>query len=245
MTSEWAVIKFTRDLRRQEPINVGVVLLSDRGHRLRVRGLAPDGTLAGRWSGNVSNLRAWIDYLTWQISQPLDGLGELLHTRVGDSYSIVEGGHILTGEDPDPDVLVEQLYGDLVARSDEEEGAPDFKQQVENLVDASGLSQDEHFRRRLPVRTQEGEMVEFPYAWVNGHMSVAQLMPSMRIDQVHSTLWICRTLPGDVIKLVFTESIPDDRSRAAEILESEASLIEVPTADPADVRARFMSSTAN
>jgi hypothetical protein len=244
VTSEWAVIKFTRDLRRQEPVNVGVVLLSDRGHRLRVRGLAADGTLTGRWSGNVSNLRAWIDYLKWQLSQPLDGLRDLLHTRVGDSYSIVEGGRILAGEDPDPDVLVEQLYGELVARSDEDE-VPDFKQQVENLVNASGLSQDEHFRRKLPVTTQEGETVEFPYAWVNGHMSVAQLMPSMRIDQVHSTLWICRTLPGDVIKLIFTESIPDDRSRAAEILETEASLIEVPTADPADVRARFMSSTGN
>jgi hypothetical protein len=238
------VIKFTRDLRRQEPVNVGVVLLSDRGHRLRVRGLAADGTFTGRWSGNASNLRAWIDYLTWQLSQPLEGLGDLLHTRAGDSYSIVEGGHILAGEDPDPDVLVEQLYGDLVTRPDEEEGA-DFKQQVENLVDASGLSKDSHFRRRLPVTTQEGETVEFPYAWVNRHTSVAQLMPSMRIDQVRSTLWICRTLPQAFIKLVFTESIPDDRSRAAEILESEASLIEVPTADPEDVRARFMSSTAN
>ena len=86
--------------------------------------------------------------------------------------------------------------------------------------------------------------MSFPYAWVNGHVTVAALLPSLRRDQVRASLWLFSNLP-DLNKIVFTQAVPEAENKTAEILEQQASLVVVPDADPEDVKERFMAGSLN
>jgi hypothetical protein len=243
MTVEWVVLKFIRDLRRQEPENVGVILLSESGARLRVRGIGPQGRVSSqslRWAGDATNLEQWFRYWEWRVAQPKTTASDLLHERAGDNYLVTYGGQLVLGEDRDPDAFVDELYQTLVARPGE--GHQVFERQVDNLVRASGLMKDNHFRVNWRTTTRLGETVDFPYAWVDGHVTVGKVLPTLRLDQVRATLWLFTNIPH-VNKLVFTGVVPTHRSKAAEILEEQASLVVVPEADPGEVREKFLAKS--
>jgi hypothetical protein len=245
MSTEWLVIKYLPDLRRREPENIGVVLFSDNGRRLRFRGQDSDGAISGaraRYVSDLENLRQWARYLEWSLGQSNVTAESLVGERPGDNYVVTFGGRLLLGESPDPDSFILELYNELVAKP--EDLAERFSSRVDVLIRETGLPEDPNFKMGWTGHTQREEEVSFPYAWVNGHVTIGALLPTLRTDLVQRHLWLFTNLP-DTNKIVFTEAIPENLSKTAEILEAEASLLVVPESTPEDVRDRFLADSPN
>jgi hypothetical protein len=199
MTIKWHLLKYFPDIRRGEPINVGIVLEHDGGFHLRFRDVEDGKVLPSSrsWCREKANYEQWLKYLQFH-------LGEYGHVgieyRVGDSYRLLPSGEV-SSEGIDPEGFVVELYNMLIAppvkvsRRGTDGG---FEEKVERLIAQAGLATSEHFRRRFPVINTYGQSRPFQYAWENGHITVGSRIASIQGATVDSALWRFSALPRSV-----------------------------------------------
>lgn len=237
--TEWLVGKYMPDLRRREPRNVGVVLFANDTISMRFRGQRPDGSIhaTGLALGEPAIYKGWVEFWHY-LARTTNDLNQWLRRRVIDNYFLERGGRLLSGEEVDSEPLLHDLYGQLV----EETSDDDWKlaDRVAKLLDQSGVSQTEHFRRGYQIDAGDtGEHYRYPYAYVNGHRVVADQIHRIGPHNARSRLWEFMHLAPDIGKIVFTDSATDDRS--VELLERQAHIVEVGQATPSEVSELFLS----
>ena len=224
MTTRWWLLKFTPDLRRREPINVGVLLEAGGTHLCQFRD-ATNGEVNSRavrrWNDEPANYAAWLRYLRdCFLAQRLDGdtiTAQLAARSESDAYAVVPSGEVVHGEDQPPAELLRELFDALVApvagRSATSAAGPPFRQQVDQLVRTSRLWEyvGTSFFEDYRISSIEHEELTFPYCWNNGSTTVGALLPKITPARTHGLLWELSTIPHAVNAVVLTgEPAPDN-----------------------------------
>lgn len=125
MTTSWLLAKYMGDLRRREPINIGIVL-HHRGLTLaRFFGEATDGSrvVDGRVArgrvASVPTYRSWIKHWRRELELVDDELTVLLTRTAGENYYLEPGGTVLLqGQHTDALNLLNDLFTTLVHEPD-------------------------------------------------------------------------------------------------------------------------------
>ncbi len=122
MKLQWLVAKYMSDLRRREPVNVGVILLTGGRPLYRFSGQRDDGTIDGRsisWARSIDSYKDWVDY--WAHHLDVEGppdMAELMSTEPDANFYLERGGERVFGsENTDPSEMLEDLYELLVDRA--------------------------------------------------------------------------------------------------------------------------------
>jgi hypothetical protein len=117
MTAHWLVAKYVADIRRREPINVGVLLYVDSVVYMRFLGENERGVLNGRRLRGkveaVANYKAWVAH--WRdAAQSMDRAALVGKPSRGDNYFLEVGGETIKTE-RSPGELLRFLFDELVA----------------------------------------------------------------------------------------------------------------------------------
>lgn len=115
---QWYLAKYTPDLRRREPRNVGVIVFV--GGRVLSRFLGEDaqdpekidGRTVRHQVGSTHNYKDWIHF--WRVSAA-KGPNEIPGRRSADNYYLERGGQQVAGSTVDPEALMARLYAELVS----------------------------------------------------------------------------------------------------------------------------------
>jgi hypothetical protein len=247
--AEWYVAKFIPDLRRNEPINVGVLLVTPTGRRSRFRGQRADGTIDGhraRFAGSVENWRRWVGYWNWRLHEGEDPAA-MIDERPHSNFIIAHGGRQIAGEPPDPDKMIDELYETLVSdsHSDEQVLLSGFAQEVDDLVQRSRLESDPAFRRGYEVTLRERGPYTFPFAWHNGHTTVGYQVGTLRSDVLDAAGFRLALLPPSVGAVVFTPQPLSAENPAQRALLEVAHEAPVGSVTPDDVYQMFATAPSD
>lgn len=246
MNAHWMVVKYMPDLRRREPINLGV-MLSVPGHGVRHRFVAQrdDGQIDGRsarpWVESTANYKRWVRYWTTRAASLRDGdLRALLEHRPDDSYFLEFGGERLMGtKAAPPETLLEVLYTTLV------ESLPPVRQ-----LDVSALSAQVFARLNivdklkpdftLNVQLPGGapDRVRFDYRYDNGQPNLMQKVSLTFDDErswhyVHAATWAFEKahehFRGGAQHIALVKPRPDDDHIESQlrVLEEYATVVDV------------------
>lgn len=240
MNAHWAVAKYIADQRRNEPVNVGVLVWTDGSAAMRVLGQKDDGIdgRVARLGADLPNYKAWFEY--WRYRLETGGLGERLpQLRAGDNFFVEPRGELLFGPEQTAQQLADALYGELVERSgadSEAAHAETFAEQVEDLLLAADLLGRPELRRDYKVTGTTAQHWTFRYAWVNGHVTLGYLLPRVQSNLADTALWRLTNVPGEMRKVLFVPRVEQGDEATVQQLEQAAHVAEVDTADPADIR---------
>lgn len=221
MTTRWLVAKYIADLRRREPINVGVILQTDEGVGTRFVGQKSDDTIDGRsaraWVRSTANFKRWVEY--WQheaYSQEFD-IETLLTSRPDDNYYLEYGGERLIGGEVEPSVMLEQLYTALVETTPSSRQL-DIAQLSDNLFDRLAV-RAEPFSFDFPLRGGVADRVTFDYRYDNGQPNLFRRVSLTFEDDrswsfVHAASWAFSRADeffgGEVQPIALVKPRPDD-----------------------------------
>lgn len=252
MTTRWWLFKYTPDLRRREPINVGVLLESGGTHLCQFRD-ATNGEINSRavrrWNDEPANYAAWLRYLRDSfMAQRLDGdaiTAQLAGRSSADAYAVVPSGEVVYGDDRPPAQLLSELFDALVAptaaRPTTASTGPHFRQQVDQLIrrsplwDHVGTSFFEDYR----ISSIEHEELTFPYCWNNGTTTVGALLPKITPARTHSLLWELSTIPSAVNAVVLTGEPAPDNGLGRVLQEKAGHVLVLAETTPDDLFAAF------
>ena len=105
MTARWYLVKYVRDMRRNEPRNIGVILeVDDKAYPRFEESIGPS---------ERTNYAAWLNYWRHLLTQP-DWRATLANRRPGANYYIEPGGERLAGQISDPEAFADWLFDTLV-----------------------------------------------------------------------------------------------------------------------------------
>jgi hypothetical protein len=207
MTARWLVAKYIPDLRRREPMNVGVILvMPDGSAHGRFRAMRDDGGLDGRsarWARSTDNYRAHVDYWRYIAEQGFADGAQLERAvmPLGDeSYFLDLGGERLSGaqEAIDPDAFLDRLYAELVEGETPDRTSLSVTELAEQTLGQLHLPHDAVIQRDFRIESVMGDgatdAVIFDYRFDNGAVHLIRNVPLSFADQrswdaVHATLW--------------------------------------------------------
>jgi hypothetical protein len=193
----YLLARYTDDLTRNEPINVGVVVYDGTSALARFDGEDP-GTrtidlrrVRHRITGSHT-YRAWVAYwrraltepavLTPQLAgaQPGDpAVIEFLLGLGGDEFSLIRGGEIVfDGDERSLEATLRDLYERLV-RAPEPDAPPSLRDKSEQAMHLAGVPLDDagRFRTRPKIALSVGGQTqeqEVSYGVLNGHWHYLQ-----------------------------------------------------------------------
>lgn len=194
MSRRWFLAKYVDDLRRQEPRNIGVVLVTPEGATCRFLGDLGDGRTDGRsirWMGSPKNIRAWIAY--WR--QAFAGartdadLARIVARGRGSNLFVEPSGEALRDDSGLSDEnFVDELFELLVRESPKlerlrEPAALSLDDMVEQIFDELDVSNDVHRGEPYDVG---GEQVFVDY-WLDGH--APRLMSKIELGESDPVAW--------------------------------------------------------
>jgi hypothetical protein len=133
MNATWLIAKYMDDLRRREPRNVGVILISDRGSLSKFKGEKTDGEIDGRRInvGSGDNYKAWVAHWKRTLREGGERM-RLLGTGAQGNYFLEFGGERLMGNaDVDDKAFLDELYRELVEDLPIAVEAPDPRRLIE------------------------------------------------------------------------------------------------------------------
>jgi hypothetical protein len=244
MTIKWHLLKYLPDVRRGEPINVGIVLEHEGGFDFRLRDVEDGKVLrqAKSWCGEPANYGQWIKYLRYHIAE----YGNVdIEPRAGESYRMLPSGQVAS-EGIDPAGFMVELYNMLIApptKTSDRSSQDGFEERVERLLAQAGLAKSEHFHRRFPVVNTHGQSRPFHYAWENGHTTVGSRLGSMNGSSVDVALWRFSTLPSNIGSvLILGEVDTKDVASRAQLDSIVSSVVHVDEISPSDLYGLFAES---
>jgi hypothetical protein len=201
----YLIAKYVDDLTRNEPINVGVIVLDgadvvarfdgeDDARKIDLR------RVRNRVTGSHS-YRAWVDYWRTVLESPERVSRDLRGVSPGDSavvshlleksgrdFYIEQGGTIVFDvEAKSASDLLEELFARLVRQPDPE-APPSLREKSKEALRAAGapLEDRDRFQEHVPVEVEvRGVTVqeEVSYAVMNGYWNYLQVMP---FDPAHA-----------------------------------------------------------
>ncbi|MFC0546624.1 hypothetical protein [Kutzneria chonburiensis] len=124
MFADWYLVKYRTDVFRNEPKNIGVVVVGEDGGVARFIGEKDDGRFDRRSVQNVvassDAFCAWIEYLRYHLDEGMfDKALSSLKRRTLDNYELEYRGQLLDLAFPQYDMraAVDSLFNDLVSTS--------------------------------------------------------------------------------------------------------------------------------
>lgn len=188
MRPTWLLAKYTEDVRRREPRNVGVLLFTEDGVANRFVGQREDGTVDGR-SAHVTgdrlrNYKAWVAYWEHHAQAHRQDPRRLLDQALSDvSYHLEYGGEELVGETA-PDLLLAELYASLVVVNGRDDAPPSIREAAERIFSQLGIS-DRIQREPRVQRSHRGalDVLRFDYRFDNGRPHFLQSVPLLSGDK--------------------------------------------------------------
>jgi hypothetical protein len=182
--------------RRHEPRNVGVIV-SDSKHVACIL-VDPSAKSLSRAHRAVIDLvsvdttySAWHAYWERNLAQGIDGLEEII-SRQAPTFPIVLAGQIMDVPQEDLTALTQRFFDELVVPPII---APEPREErpVERVLRVAGVASSPNFKRNyeLPsVGLPSSLPLHFTYAWVNGHVAVAdQILAHSGDTKVAAALW--------------------------------------------------------
>jgi hypothetical protein len=118
--TRWFVAKYIPDLRRREPMNIGVVLFCDGKRFARFLGESEADMIDGRharwWASSLSNYRAWVHRWRYDIakSKTAEDFAGSNRILADSSYYLEPGGELLSSDPIEPVSFLDRLFADLV-----------------------------------------------------------------------------------------------------------------------------------
>jgi hypothetical protein len=171
MNATWLVAKYMDDLRRREPKNVGVILLSDHGSLSRFKGEKTDGEIDGRKInvGSVENYKAWVEHWKRTLREGGDRM-RLLTAGTPGNYSLEFGGERLLGNaDLNSAAFLDLLYRQLVEDVADPPDVVDPRRLIERMFDRLKIREKIFERPSVVDRTRGVEdPLAFDYRYKNG-----------------------------------------------------------------------------
>jgi len=182
----YLIAKYVPDVRRMEPVNIGVILWN---HGRTATRFLPVEEAVGLVNEEATYSR-WLDFWNGLLDQatikPARGaavpkedaafVDALLKMQEG-NYLLTDGG-LLTDKLPSKQIAAaaDHLYKQLVSRKDSRPATPreqgvKLKFMSDRLFDETGLSQRKDFKKSLPVPCKVGKVqasFKFNYAVMNG-----------------------------------------------------------------------------
>ncbi len=257
MTPRWFIAKYIPDMRRREPINVGIVLVCEDRRLWRFLGQRADGGVDGRrlrWAGSAENYRAWLAYWIHELDH--GAKPESLLVRPADAaYFLEQGGErIVGGTDVDAEGLLDDLYTSLV------EANPDRDTlSVARLSDAVlvrvGIREQVTSRFRYRIDTTEADdEVTFDYRYDNGSINLMQRVPLAFADDraweaAHAAAWtfkqasehpVEQSRSQQCIALVKTRKEDPQLSRQIGLLQKHSKVVDVTEEETATLRLKAL-----
>lgn len=194
-TTRYLIAKHVPDVFRNEPKNIGVVVLSEVGTVGKFWGADRHGNVDSRkvpdWVASKPAYRQWVTFWLSEIQKPeveVIGRGETvqfvspriveaLQSANKDTFFLGDPGEILEPVTRDDlPKLLDQLFTSLVGTENEIVGEPDtselVKQECEKIIKQTPLANNHNFRKGMVVQCQLSENVvepmEFSYSLMNG-----------------------------------------------------------------------------
>lgn len=232
MKFRWYVAKYVPDLRRGEPINIGVILFSDGHASSQFLGERTGGSINGRRLKNrvrsVDNYRAWLSYWRDALTTQAPEKALLAPRSQDSSYFIEQGGEALYTERTSADML-QYLFGLLVVSP-----APGRMTLAEAIFKRLkvDVENDVIIPIQLPDRPQD--QVFFDYRYTN---SDTTLMRSLRLgtgkawDKVNAALFSFararEVQAGKLVALCQYESYSSDVGSQMDLVGESANIVEL------------------
>lgn len=245
MTVQWFVAKHIPDMRRREPLNVGVVVLADGAARARFLGEREDGEIDGRrtrWAGRADAYKPWVDYWRHQAAEAAAGrlASEELASALDPtaSYVLESGGRALVqGRARSAEEWAEYLYAILVEEPEGERLS--VRRLSESVLARAGIAesvQEDVMREVVVGDAKRGarDRLRFDYAYENGAVHLMQRVSLDHEDyrswsRVHEVVYSFQSLreldAQHAIALV--KPRPEDRElrRQLDVLRSRAHVV--------------------
>ena len=218
MNTTWLIAKYMPDIRRREPMNVGVVLLANGGPCARFLGETDPGLINGHLVrgrfGALENYKGWVDY--WRMAMAKADPKQLLRHEPQHNYFLEFGGErVLGNADLDRGAFLDRLYRDLVENVP---SVPDVvvdpRRLIERTFDRLKIREKILERPSVVDRTRGVEdPLAFDYRYQNG---INVLMKRVHLAKepwatVHETAWIfgqARTTEPDTRLIPLLSHVP-------------------------------------
>jgi hypothetical protein len=196
MNAKWLIAKYIPDMRRREPINIGIILLKDGKPYLRFRGRnKDDGKIDGnktKFQRSVENYRAWISY--WEYAAGKGDLPGLLNkVRPDDNFILEFGGERIIGSElTEPEAFADELFRQLVGLEDAciEEKRESVIEQIFQKLDICAKVE----RNQVLPGTSDDDHIVFDFKYKNGkntwmkHISLGR-SEKLVWEPLHSAAW--------------------------------------------------------
>lgn len=197
MTIEWMLAKYVPDMQRNEPVNIGLILIHGDQVLCKFLGETQNGSIDGKRVrsrfASVDAYKMWVEY--WK--RLADQKGEIVKLgearRSSDNYYLEKSGAYLSGAPKGPgEALLAELFDLLVDR--DESSSPDVLRLSETTIRRLPMAKD--IERDSEVIVKHGgveDELRFHYRYNNGRPHLMQrvsLTSDPRSwDRVHSTAW--------------------------------------------------------
>jgi hypothetical protein len=233
------LVQHVDDLRRHEPRNVGVIvtdqervayaLVDPAEKRLPARQRAVAETVACD-----ETYPEWLAYWRRVLQEGIAGLEEIV-SRQSPTFPVIMAGKVTGDIGETLNELVARYYDELVLPPPESRDST-AERPVERMFRLAGVNSSPHFRRKYTVNSVGLKLalpIEFPYAWVNGHVAVAdQILHHTGDNKLTASLWKFEHVSDDVSRIAIVDQNIDYRSEPLrELLSATARVIRVD--DPA------------
>jgi hypothetical protein len=233
MNTRWFVAKYIPDLRRGEPVNVGVILTTPTETLYRFLGVTDRGVDGRRIPKDVKshdNFRAWVAYWTELAGYPDRIVAEAARRSAGANYILQEGGRA-ERSDRSPQELIEHLFAAVVRRTEStsprpakaseifqrlqivvERGVVETVQTLERYADNTPVEDkvyfDFRYRNATTIRMREFAVSDQPKSWD-------------RVHAAHYAFAKAKSLGGDLLALLHPR-----RDAEAKVLRDQMKLLE-------------------
>jgi len=229
------LVQHVDDLRRHEPRNVGVVvtdqdqvayaLIDPAEKRLTARQRAVAEAVE-----SDETYPAWLAYWRRTLQEGAAGLEEIV-AKQSPTFPVIMAGKVMGDLDASLDGLAGRFYDELVLPQPESRDSA-AERPVERMFRLAGVNSSPHFHRKYTVESVGLKValpIEFPYAWVNGHVVVAdQILHHTGDSKLTASLWKFEHVGGEVSRIAIVDQNIDYRPEPLrELLSATAQVIRV------------------
>lgn len=253
MSLRWMVAKYVPDLRRSEPVNVGIVLIAGDRVLTRFLGERGDGidgrTIRGSGIRVIETYKAWVDYWRSLIAQHgTQAESSLLREIAGANYYICSGGErIVGGEMETPDEMLGTLFATLVEREEVPVEAASTARLAETVLRQLAVFDTAvpDFEVRVHGKGNKTYPVRFDFRFDNGAANLMRRVTLAADDArswnaCQSAAWAFEKVSGERLDGLNTRCIAmvrlrddDEVSKQVEMLGEYATIVmldDIPTA---------------
>lgn len=222
MTTRILLARHVSDYRRNEPRNVGVIIVGEDAYAARFIGEDDQGKLDGRRARRIVGVgidiyREWVEFWREELKSGPQGLDDIL-AEVGANFYIDDAANVWDDEPHEPEVLLARYFDLLVGEPEADSADPRLSARVLNVLEHVGVTTHPGFKRNHEVGSDglpRSVPIRFPYAVQNGELTVIDQADLANVPRVQTLLWRFDHVPRDVRRVAFYTANQLDGEAAA------------------------------